>query len=379
MPKNEKEHEPMNLVTMVNAMLTLDKLLTSSKVRQTHLKKQGRRDPETDSFIIQTQLLKDYVAERVAKFLHGHPAYYWFSRIKGVGDENIAKVVGLLDIHKAGPGKTQTTISSFWMYAGMATGEDGHAMKRVKGEKLRYNNTLRSMCWRLGSALKRAGLRQKCEACGNLFGSTEKDGTDRENCPKCGGKKFGIVATSKFGQAYLDVKAAYEARFDREGIKVLPTPPGNWGCINCGASFAKKTDIGECCADQHIERTLKEEPAGVIWKGHLENMAMRKVIKIFLGCLWLVWAEKVGVPVRPPYAVEKLGHSSTISPWDMVDRPEKVKKKKKEEEEEEEEETIEDNVFAHINAAELLPGNRMALTFDVDYLKSIGQWPIIMP
>ncbi|GAJ19172.1 unnamed protein product [marine sediment metagenome] len=58
----------------------------------------------------------------------------------------------------------------------------------------------------------------------------------------------------------------------------------------------------------------------VIWVGHLDAMAVRKMIKLFLACLWLVWREAEGLPTRSPYAIEKQGHSSVISPWEMTDR-----------------------------------------------------------
>lgn len=91
--------------------------------------------------------LEEHINDRIAYFIENHPAYPWFSLVKGVGKENIAKVIGLIDINKA------PTISSLWMFAGLAP-EAGRAMKRVKGEKLKYNSQLRSMAWRLANSLK---------------------------------------------------------------------------------------------------------------------------------------------------------------------------------------------------------------------------------
>ncbi|GAH99993.1 unnamed protein product, partial [marine sediment metagenome] len=94
--------------------------------------------------------LEDFVDGRVAYLIQGHPAYHWFSQIKGIGKENIGKVVAPIDIEKA------DTISSLWKFAGFSV-EDGAAPKRVRGGgKLSFNSQLRSMCWRLGSSLLRA-------------------------------------------------------------------------------------------------------------------------------------------------------------------------------------------------------------------------------
>jgi len=30
-----------------------------------------------------------------------HPAYFWFSKVKGIGDLNIGKVIGLVNIERA--------------------------------------------------------------------------------------------------------------------------------------------------------------------------------------------------------------------------------------------------------------------------------------
>ena len=53
--------------------------------------------------------------------------------------------------------------------------------------------------------------------------------------------------------------------------------------------------------------------------GHVHNRALRKMIKLFLACLWKVWREAEGLPIRPPYILEH-GHTHEIQPLDMVDR-----------------------------------------------------------
>ncbi len=50
------------------------------------------------------------------------------------------------------------------------------------------------------------------------------------------------------------------------------------------------------------------------------------MVKLFLACLWLVWREAEGLPSRSPYAIEKKGHSTVISPWEMIDRDEVTEK-----------------------------------------------------
>lgn len=270
------EKQQTSLVAWVDAALIIEKLRVASEVRQTHLSLQGKQDPETDELRRRLKDLEDFVDDRVAYLIQSHPAYYWFHRIKGIGRENIGKVVAPIDIERA------NTISSLWKFAGFAPTEDGKAMKRVKGQKLEYNSQLRSMCWRLASSLKRA--------------------------------------KGKFYEYYIGEKDKYTERFLNQGYKILPTSKGKWICSNCGASWEKKRDITPCCDNPVIEKKLREEPPRVIWLGHLDMMALRKMIKLFLACLWLVWREAEGLPLTKPYAIDILKHSSLIDPWGMVDR-----------------------------------------------------------
>lgn len=138
------------LAALVDAALAVEKVRVRSQVRQSHLALDGRHDDETDDLVAKLKELEAYVDGRVAAHLTTHPAYPWFSRVKGIGKENIGKVLGPVDIHKA------QTISALWKFAGFSV-DDGHAPKRVKGGgKLSYNSQLRTMCWRLGSSLLRA-------------------------------------------------------------------------------------------------------------------------------------------------------------------------------------------------------------------------------
>lgn len=267
-----KSEEADPLVAFVDAGLTLEKLRVQEQVRRTHLEKQGRVDKYTDELLKRTKDLEDYVDDTVAVLVKQHPAYPWFSRIKGCGRENVAKVVGNIDVTKA------PTASSVVKWCGYAPGHD----KKVKGQQLEYNAQVRALCWRLATSLKRA--------------------------------------KGKFYYYYKDEKEKYIKRFLDQGYKILPTPTGKWACLNCGKSWAKKGDVDTCCENQVIATKLREEPKGVIWAGHLDAMAVRKMIKRFLVLLWAYWREAEGLPTRVPYPQEYLGHDHMVVPGDMCDR-----------------------------------------------------------
>lgn len=253
-----------SLTTLVDAALAIEKLRVSSEVRQRHLARQGKKDPETDELHEHLKDLEDFVDDRVAHLIQIHPAYPWFSRVKGIGQENIGKVVAPIDIKKA------NTISAVWKFAGFSV-EEGVAPKRRRGGgKLEYNSQLRSMCWRLGSSLLRA--------------------------------------KGKFYDYYLKEKDKYYQKYENQGVKIVR------------ATGLPKKD------------GKRYEPDNMIAEGHIHNMALRKAIKLFLACLWLVWREAEGLPVTKPYAIGVLTHQSFIEPWEMVDKPEKDIKRAKIEE-----------------------------------------------
>jgi hypothetical protein len=243
---------------LVRSVLAIEKARVATQVRKTHLALAKKSDPETDELLVKIEELEEYVDGRLAKLIESHPAFPWFSQVKGIGRENIAKVLGPIDIQKA------ATISALWKFCGFSV-ENGHAPKRVKGGgKLSYNSQLRSLCWRMGSSL--------------------------------------LKARGSFYEYYLNEKEKYLARYADQGMKIIP------------AAKLPKDKNGK-----------RNESEGVISEGHVHNQALRKMIKLFLACLWLTWREAEGLPTRSPYPIEKLGHTGLIDPWEMADRGKGVK------------------------------------------------------
>jgi len=243
------------LGALVDFQLQFEKALTALKIRNTHLKKNGTPDKATEDLLEESEKFKkEFILAPVATLLKNHPAYPWFSRVKGVGNENIAKVVSLIDIKKA------PTISSLWKYAGYSV-EEGVADRPRKNEKLHFNKTLKVMCYRLGvSLLKAHGL--------------AKEGTN-------------------FGKYYERCLALEIQKIESESQ---------------GKKIAEKKDIPKGKENEYVNKL------------HVHNRAFRKMIKLFLGCLWLYWRKAEGLPIRDPYPVEKFGHTTVIEPEQMTDR-----------------------------------------------------------
>ena len=53
--------------------------------------------------------------------------------------------------------------------------------------------------------------------------------------------------------------------------------------------------------------------------GHLHKMAKRKMVKVLLAHIWLVWRTMEGLPTESPWIIGREGHSHIIPPpnWPM--------------------------------------------------------------
>lgn len=152
------------------------------------------------------------------------------------------------------------TISKLWRYAlGAPIGEDGnkHVEKRTKGEPIHYNQMLKVMCWRLGQSF--------------------------------------IKANNKYADYYRAEKEKIVQKLADKGIQVVPA------------------------ANLPTEDGKKVEKDGKFSLGHVDRMAFRKMMKLFLSHLWLKWREAEGLPISQPYVIAKGGHEHIITAEEMVD------------------------------------------------------------
>ena len=235
---------------IVDMIYYVQKARVSAQVRKSHFEKQDKKCDVTERILERTKEFEDWLNDELSSQVKIHPAYSWFSKVKGIGNVNIGKVIGPIDIEKA------TQISKLWRFAGFGV-DGGKGERAEKGKKLHYNKVLKSMCWRLGKSL--------------------------------------IRAKGKYYEFYLKEKAKIVEREKQKGRLIVPSK-----------ELPKKKG-------KHIEN---DEFFGL---GHVDMMALRKTIKLFLSHLWLVWREKEGLPITEPYAEGILRHSGIILPEEMID------------------------------------------------------------
>lgn len=239
----------------------------SAKSPSRYIPCKGKKCPLTNEVLKRAEKFEEWLNEEVEAYVKLHPAYDWFSRVKGVGNLNIGKVVSLIDIEKA------TMISKVWRYTGFAPGDKGEAERQVRGQKLHYNKVLKAMCWRLAKSL--------------------------------------IRAKGAYYEFYLEQKQRYTERFIREGYIIVPS---------LELPIEKDPKTGK---KKHVEKD------GFFALGHVDTMAMRKMIKLFLSHLWLTWREAEGLPITAPYVHAIKGHTDYRPPEDFMELEPEQKKQAK--------------------------------------------------
>lgn len=236
-------------IFLANTLEFIQKTRVAAQVRISHLEKNKQKCDLTESTLFKINELEKWLDDSMEELVKSHPAYPWFSKVKGIGNLNIGKVVSLIDIRKA------SQISKLWRYAGFGC-VNGNAERRMKGEKLHFNMSLKTMCWRLGKSL--------------------------------------IRARGPYYDYYIEHKNRMREKLESKGIQIVP---------------AEKLPK---------EKGKKTEKGNLFSLGHLDNMAMRKMIKMFLSHLWLKWREAERLEVTKPYAHAIQGHDNFISPGEFI-------------------------------------------------------------
>ena len=162
-------------------------------------------------------------------------------------------------------------VSSLWKYAGLSV-ENGWRPKRVKGKNLGYNSKLRVLCWKIA-------------------------------------EQFNKLQTGKYKlEIMLRKRKLYDKLMDYEIVIDLKTGKESYNILD--ATKCPKYD--EC-----VSKLKKAKKPSC--KGHIHNMAKSNTVKLFMSHLWEKWRRLEGLPVRPSYAEEYLGHTTFSNPDDYLE------------------------------------------------------------
>jgi hypothetical protein len=209
------------------------------------------------------------LTERVS----AHPTWSWLERVRGVGPSLSARLLARLEIERA------PTPSSFWSYCGLATvsaelyrcAECGYELSLPAGRPVR-------------SAHRVPGTATPCPGALVAMG----DGPRRVAQPR--------------------PPRGESAPYDRDAKKL---------CYLIGTSLMRQ---GEAYRRYYQEQHARLDAAKPDWIPRRRHLtALRMTEKLFLAHLWLVWRERLGLPITAPYADDRLDAAPAPRPWAMVD------------------------------------------------------------
>jgi hypothetical protein len=197
-------------------------------------------------------------------------------RVKGIGVRIAGVIVANIGNISRFPNR-----AALYAYAGYGV-KEGRCLKREKGVKANWNSELKTTCYKFAVSVV-----------------------------KCGGP---------FRALYDNYKARINARIEAEG-KIL------WK-RNLGGKGWSPSRIPLALKDAPLPKfSGKEVPEWT--EGRVKAMSERYIAKMLLSFVYEVWCKQEGIEPREPYAIEYLGHTTRLDPWDFVEPKKEAKRKAK--------------------------------------------------
>lgn len=194
--------------------------------------------------------LEDFIKNALKAYVDSDPIGKWLTSIMGIGPVIAAGLLSYIDISKC------PTAGHIWSYAGI-TGTE----KKVKGEKLNYSPKFKTLCWKIGQSFIKTSNRD----------------------------------ADVYGHLYREKKEWYHKKNDEGGF----------------AERAKELlETQKISKDSELYKTYS---AGKISDAHINSMATRFAVKIFLSHLFEIWYEyENGCKPPKPFVQEHKGHVHII-------------------------------------------------------------------
>lgn len=204
----------------------------------------------------QTNILED----QIKKAMDAWTDSYLISRIVkekvyGIGPVIAAGLVAHIDIKKA------KTAGAIWRYAGLDP-----TSKWEKGQKRPWNASLKTLCWKVGQSFMKFSGKDDCF----------------------------------YGKLYKAHKEQLVKKNLEGGFK-------DWAETTLNSKNFKNKEV------------IAKYKGGVLPDGHVDAMARRWVVKLFLSNLHELWCKVEGIDCPKPYVMEHLGHVHHIIQPDLLD------------------------------------------------------------
>jgi hypothetical protein len=198
------------------------------------------------------ETLEEGIKSALDQYTQAHRMGSWMRGVYGIGPVLSAGLLAHIDIAKA------PTAGHIWQYAGLAA--DGQK-PWAKGEKRPFNARLKTLTWKCGQSFMKFSNRPQCF----------------------------------YGQLYREQKAKYIFNNTQGGYR--------------GRALELAVKVGKAT------EAYKHYSTGVLSPGHIDAMARRWAVKLFLANLHGEWYRReFGKEPPAPYPIAILGHAHYAPP-----------------------------------------------------------------
>lgn len=175
-------------------------------------------------------------------------------KVYGIGPVIAAGLVAHIDIRKA------RTAGAIWRYAGLDP-----TSKWEKGQKRPWNASLKTLCWKVGQSFMKFSGNEKC-----FYGGLYK-------------KQKEFLVSKNLDGGFKDLAAS----------------------VTSLKNFKNK-------------EVLAKYGSGILPDGHVDAMARRWTVKLFLSNFHELWCRIEGIDCPKPYVMAHLGHAHYICQPDLM-------------------------------------------------------------
>lgn len=247
-------------------------------------------------------------------FYRKQPIKWFFDQTIGIGPVLSAGLISMIDIHKA------PYAGHIWSYAGLIN------KKWNKGEKRPWNAELKTLCWKIGQSFikfkdnpngfygklydERKALYWKRNMNGEYINRINNEIKKERDINKLDTGKYFYQGQIDPNKLIIEMENVQKRKDAIKLEKAISKANGE----KVKKYITPTLDVNNCMAslDKHgnpINGLPMLPPA------HIDAMAQRYVVKVFLSHLHKMWWEyETNTPAPRPYIIEHGGHHDFIEP-----------------------------------------------------------------
>jgi len=280
---------------------------------------EGRSVPAIyDEMISQLKEMEKNLIKEAGKELKDHPAWLCHgNRVKGFGTTLAAQLYGAIATIER-----FDTISKMWKYLGLGVDTEGRADRMRKGQKACYNPRFKALMYNIGCSFiktnspyrriyddkKKYYQQVKQNVLVSMILNQQRKGKKLEQLKDIQPWK---TITKHLGEGSL-AWTVDDTITTARAMEATSKKSEPWkALLETSIEIAKKKSLPEPWTDNHVHMA-----------------ALRKMEKIFLSHVYLTWRRHENLPVRDPYPMEYLGHTTMYEPEEFMSE-EKPKRKRK--------------------------------------------------